>query len=261
MRSLRIFWVFAKLGFQNEAAYRANFWVQIFESILNVGSALTAVAIIFARTDTLAGWRAPELVALLGVYFVMYGAIQIVISPSLTKFMEDVRSGSLDFTLVKPADAQLLVSLSEVRVWKLVDLALGLAILASGLTRIAAQVGAWQALGFGVALVAGAITVYSFWMLLATCAFWFVRLENVLMIFWNMYQAGRWPVDVYPRWLRWTLTGLVPVALAVTVPAEALAGRLSLGNLALACAVAVALAFGSRWFWKFGLRRYSGASA
>ena len=261
MRSLRIFWVFAKLGFQNEAAYRANFWVQIFESLLNVGSALTAVAIIFARTDTLAGWRAPELVALLGVYFVMYGAIQIVISPSLTKFMEDVRSGSLDFTLVKPADAQLLVSLSEVRVWKLVDLALGLAILANGLTRIAAQVGAWQALGFGVALVAGAITVYSFWMLLATCAFWFVRLENVLMIFWNMYQAGRWPVDVYPRWLRWTLTGLVPVALAVTVPAEALAGRLSLGNLALACAVAVALAFGSRWFWKFGLRRYSGASA
>jgi ABC-2 type transport system permease protein len=261
MRSLAIFWVFAKLGFQNEAAYRANFWVQIFESVLNVGWALSAVAVIFARTDTLAGWRAPELITLLGVYFVVYGAIQVVISPSLTKFMEDVRSGALDFTLTKPADAQLLVSLSEVRVWKLVDLGLGLAILASGLSRISAEVGAREALGFGIALVAGAVTVYSFWMVLATCAFWFVRLENLLMIFWNMYQAGRWPVDVYPRWLRWTLTGLVPVALAVTVPAEALAGRLSAANLALACGVALALALGSRWFWKIGLRRYSGASA
>jgi ABC-2 type transport system permease protein len=261
LASLRVFWVFAKLGFQNEAAYRANFWVQIFESVLNVGSALTAVAILFARTDTIAGWRAPELVTLLGVYFVMYGAIQVVISPSLTKFMEDVRSGALDFTLTKPVDAQLLVSFSEVRVWKLVDLGLGLAILASGLSRITATLGIWQALGFVVALAAGAVTVYSFWMLLATCAFWFVRLENVLMIFWNMYQAGRWPVDVYPRWLRWTLTGLVPVALAVTVPAEALAGRLSAGNLALACAVALVLAFVSRRFWRIGLRRYSGASA
>jgi ABC-2 type transport system permease protein len=260
-RSLRIFWVFAKLGFQNEAAYRANFWVQIFESLLNLGSALAAVAIIFARTDTLAGWRAGELVALLGVYFVVYGAIQIVISPSLTKFMEDVRTGALDFTLTKPADAQLLVSLSEVRVWKLVDLALGLVILASGLARIAAQIGVLQAAGFLVALAAGAVTVYSFWILLATCAFWFVRLENVLMIFWNMYQAGRWPVDIYPRWLRWTLTGLVPVALAVTVPAEALAGRLSAANLVLACAVALVIACVSRWFWKAGLRRYSGASA
>jgi len=261
MRSLRVFWVFAKLGFQNEAAYRANFWVQIFESLLNIGSALTAVAIIFTRTDTLAGWRAPELVALLGVYFVMYGAIQIVVAPSLAKFMEDVRSGALDFTLIKPFDAQLLVSLSEVRVWKLVDLTVGLAILVSGLSRIAAEVGALEAIGFLVALVAGAVTVYSFWMLLATCAFWFVRLENVLMIFWNMYQAGRWPVDIYPRWLRWTLTGLVPVALAVTVPAEALAGRLSAANLLLACAVALVIAVVSRWFWKAGLRRYSGASA
>ena len=85
--------------------------------------------IVFARTDTLAGWHAAELVTLLGVYFVVYGAIHIVIAPSLTKFMEDVRTGALDFTLIKPADAQLLVSLSEVRVWKLVDLGLGLAIL------------------------------------------------------------------------------------------------------------------------------------
>jgi ABC-2 type transport system permease protein len=259
--ALRVLWTFARLGFQNEAAYRANFWVQIFESLLNVGSALAAVGLIFARTETLAGWRPAELVALLGVYFVVYGAIHVVISPSLTKFMEDVRQGTLDFALTKPVDAQLLVSLSEVRVWKLVDLGLGLAILASGLGRIAAEIGALQALAFLVALAAGATTVYGFWMLLATCAFWFVRLENVLMIFWNMYQAGRWPVDVYPRWLRWTLTGLVPVALAVTVPAEALAGRLSAGNLGLACAVAGVISFVSRWFWKTGLRRYSGASA
>ena len=55
--ALRVLWTFAVLGFQNEAAYRANFWVQIFESLLNVGSALAAVALIFARTEQLAGWR------------------------------------------------------------------------------------------------------------------------------------------------------------------------------------------------------------
>jgi ABC-2 type transport system permease protein len=258
---LGVLWTFARLGFQNEAAYRANFWVQIFESLLNVGSALAAVALIFARTEELAGWRPAELVALLGVYFVVYGAIQVVISPSLTKFMEDVRQGTLDFALTKPVDAQLLVSLSEVRVWKLVDLALGLCILGAGLAAISADIGPLEAAGFALALVAGAVTVYGFWMILATCAFWFVRLENVLMIFWSMYQAGRWPVSVYPRWLRWSLTALVPVALAVTVPAEALAGRLDAGGLALACTVATTLALVSRWFWKRGLRRYSGASA
>jgi ABC-2 type transport system permease protein len=261
MSALRIFWVFAKLGFQNEAAYRANFWIQIFESLLNVGSALAAVSLVFSRTDTLAGWRPPELVALLGVYFTVYGAIHIVIAPSLTKFMEDVRAGTLDFVLTKPADAQLLASTSEIRVWKLVDLGLGLGILSYGLSGLADRVSALETLGFAVALVAGAATVYAFWMILATFAFWFVRIDNLLQIFWSMYQAGRWPVGIYPRWLRLSLTVIVPVALAVTVPAEALAGRLTLANLALACGVAVALLAVSRWFWRRGLRRYSAASA
>jgi ABC-2 type transport system permease protein len=257
----RLLWVFTVLGFQNEAAYRANFWVQIFESALNIASALAAVGLVFARTDTLAGWRPPELIALLGVYFTVYGAIHVVIAPSLTKFMEDVRLGNLDFTLTKPADSQLLVSMSEVRVWKLVDLVIGLAILAWGLAGLTDRIGPLEAAGFAIALVAGAATVYSFWMVLATSAFWFVRLENVPMIFWSMYQAGRWPVGIYPGWLRVTLTAIVPVALAVTVPAEALSGRLTAANLALACGVSLAVGFGSRWFWLRGLRRYSGASA
>lgn len=39
-------------------------------------------------------------------------------------------------------------------------------------------------------------------------------------------QAGRWPVGIYPIWLRMGLTFIVPLAFAVTVPAEAVSGRL-----------------------------------
>jgi len=258
---LRIFWTFTKIGFQNESAYRANFWVEIVESLVNVGSAVAAVGVVFARTETLNGWRPAELVALLGVYFTVYGGLNVVISPSLTRFMEDIRQGNLDFTLTKPADAQLLVSMTEIRVWKLVDLLLGVAILVWGVTGIAERLSLADGAGFALALLAGATIVYAFWMLLATFAFWFVRLENILMLFWNMYQAGRWPVSIYPFWLRIGLTAIVPVAFAVTVPAEALSGRLTAQSLALACAVALALTVLSRWFWLRGLRRYSGASA
>jgi ABC-2 type transport system permease protein len=261
LQALRIFWVFAKIGFQNEAAYRANFWIQIFESLVNVGSAVAAVSLVFSRTESLAGWRPPELVALLGIYFTVYGAIHVVIAPSLMKFMEDVRQGTLDFMLTKPADSQLLVSASEIRVWKLVDFALGAAILAYGVAGLAGRIGPLELTGFAVALTAGVAIVYAFWLVLATLAFWFVRLENLLMIFWNTYQAARWPVGIYPRWLRISLTAIVPVALAVTVPAEALAGRLTFANLALVCGVAAALLVVSRWFWRRGLQRYSGASA
>jgi ABC-2 type transport system permease protein len=110
-------------------------------------------------------------------------------------------------------------------------------------------------------LAAGAVIIYSFWLILATLAFWFVRVENVLVIFQSLYEAGRWPLSLYPGWLRYGLTFVVPVAFAVTVPAEALTGRLSGGNVLIAFGLAAALLAVSRVFWRMGLKRYSGASA
>jgi ABC-2 type transport system permease protein len=81
------------------------------------------------------------------------------------------------------------------------------------------------------------------------------------MIFWSVYSAGRWSVSIYPGWLRWLLTAVVPVAFAVTVPAEVLTGRLSAPVLLAAVGLAAAGLAASRAFWRAGLRHYSGASA
>jgi ABC-2 type transport system permease protein len=169
--------------------------------------------------------------------------------------------GTLDFTILKPEDAQLLISIRQVEIWKLLDVIMGIIVLIVGLVQLGAQIGVVQALAFGVALLAGSVIVYSFWMMLATCAFWFVKTENILVIFQSMYQAGRWPVTIYPGWLRLILTFLVPITFAVTVPAEALTGRLDIQTLSLALGVAAVLFLISRWFWRFGIRFYSGASA
>ena len=114
---------------------------------------------------------------------------------------------------------------------------------------------------FAAALVAGGIIVYSFWVILASLSFWFVRVENILVIFQSIYEAGRWPVTLYPKWLRIGLTFLVPVAFATTVPAQALAGKLSWQTLAGAFALAALLFTAARLLWRAGTRRYSGASA
>jgi len=53
----------------------------------------------------------------------------------------------------------------------------------------------------------------------------------------------------------------VPVAFAVTVPAEALTNRLSPLTLVLALGMSALAIAAALWFWHFGLRHYSGASA
>jgi ABC-2 type transport system permease protein len=261
MAYLRLIWVFFRLGALNELEYRANFVVQLFQSLLGLGAGLSGLAIIFAHTGTLGGWRPAELLALLGVYLLVGGAINLMIRPSFTRLIDDVRQGTLDFTLTRPEDAQLLVSIRQVQIWQLGDVALGLIVLALALARLGAAIDGRRALMFAASLLAGGAIAYSFLLILATCSFWLVRVENLLSIFQSLYEAGRWPVGIYPRWLRWTLTFLVPVAFAISVPAEALAGRLNSQTLLGAVTLAAVLLAGSRWFWGVGLRRYSGASA
>jgi ABC-2 type transport system permease protein len=74
-------------------------------------------------------------------------------------------------------------------------------------------------------------------------------------------NAGRWPVTIFPSWMRPVLTFVVPIAFAVTVPAQALTGQLSLPRALLSVGVAALFLVGSRVFWLVALRRYTGASA
>lgn len=261
MNTLRIVAAYFRLGVLSELEYRANFFIQIFESSLSLAVGLVGLAVVFSHTDNLGGWRPEQLLALVGVHKLVEGVINLVIRPSMQKFMDDVRKGTLDFTLTKPEDAQLLVSVQRMEIWKSVDIGLGIVVLAVAVTRLGQSIGGGEATLFLVAMLCGAAIVYSFYLMLATCAIWFVRVENILVIFQSMYSAGRWPVGIYPSGLRFALTFIVPIAFAVTVPAEGLTGRLKDETMLGAIGLTLGLLMLSRLFWRFGIRHYSGASA
>jgi ABC-2 type transport system permease protein len=261
LRPIRLLALFWRVGILNELQYRANFAIQLFQSAIALGTGLAVLALVFGQTSTLAGWSQPELLAVMGVHVLMGGLIRTLIQPNMIRLMEDIRRGTLDYLLTKPEDAQVLASVREVRFWQAVDVAIGVIVLGVAIAQLHAQVGIGQALAFAVALVLGALMVYCFWLILTIGAFWIVRMDQIAELFEGVYQAGRWPVTVYPGWLRVSLTFLVPIAFAVTVPAEAVTSRLTAETLVLAVVFAAALLVVTRLFWRLGLRRYGGASA
>jgi ABC-2 type transport system permease protein len=261
MRYVQIILTYVRLGILNELEYRANFFVQIAYMVLQLIVSLGGMSVIYSHTNTLNGWTSAELLAVVGVYFLFGGYIHLIVQPSLSQFLEDIRMGTLDFVLTKPADAQVLVSVRRVVIWKLLDIAVGFGLLMVALVQIGSSVGLAQVIGFTLSLLFGAAIVYSVWLMLATIAFWFVKIDNILVIFESMYEAGRYPVGVYPLWLRFILTFLIPIAFAVTVPAEAMTQRLDTLSLAVSAVLAVVLLLVSRWFWRLGVKNYTGASA
>jgi ABC-2 type transport system permease protein len=261
VNTLRVAWLYFKVGVMNELQYRVNFFVQLFQSLIQVGTGLVMLSLVYSHTNELNGWSESDLLTLLGVQILLGGFIHTFIQPNMELLMQDVQQGTLDYLLTKPEDAQVLVSVRQVRIWQIVEVISGLVLLVVGLSGVESSIGVVDSLVFVFALGIGAVLVYCFWLILTIGAFWIVRIEHVLELFEGIYQTGRWPVGVYPGWLRYSVTFLVPVAFAVTVPAEALTSRLHWPTLALSIGFAAALFTFTRWFWRFGLRNYSGASA
>lgn len=261
MYVLRLAWTYLRLSALNELQYRANLVVQLVTSVLALVNGVAGLALVFLHTESLQGWGPMELLVVVGIYTLIGGLIRAFIQPNMWRIMDGVQEGTLDHTLTKPADSQLLVSVTEFQLWKLVDVVLGAGVLVFAVVRLGETIGAAQAGLFALVLLCGGLIIYSLWLAVATTSFWVVQVWTLFEMFESMYQAGRWPVGIYPSWLRLALTFIVPVAFAVTAPAEALTARLTPQTLALALAVTVGALAASRLFWKFGLRHYSGASA
>jgi ABC-2 type transport system permease protein len=261
VRYLRLLGLFARTELQFALEYRANLALDLFEELIIVISSLVAVLILYDHTGAINGWTEGQLIELLGVYYLVQGAQAVVFETSFERFMEHVRMGTLDFILIKPVDSQFMISARHVQIPQFGQIAMGVLVLAIGIAQVGGEFDVLDALAFAATLACGLLLVYSLLLVLSTLSFWFVRVENLLAIFWSFLDAGRFPVDVYPGWLRVTLSTVVPIGIAVTVPAQAIAGRLELAGVVAMIGGTIIMCWFASWFWRRGLRSYTGASA
>lgn len=261
MHLLKLLQVFYRTSVQTDVEYRADFFTRVVASLLGLATTLGGIAIAFRYAPHIKGWSYPQVLMLLAMYYLMDGLIEMFIAPNMREIMTKVREGTLDFVLLKPVDSQFMATFRSINIWRAANLLLGLGLAFYSLRQLSLGMG-WERAGmFALTLVSGLAVIYSFWLVLVTLTFWFVRLDNIEQIVWQAFEAGRYPVEIYPHWLRATLTYVVPVALIITVPAQALTGRLEPSFVGVAAAVAAGALLVSSLFWRFGLRFYTGASA
>jgi ABC-2 type transport system permease protein len=250
-----------RAGIQADIEYRINFWMQTIAALLRMLTSIAGVQIAFQYTDAIHGWSFPHVLVLFGVYHLVDGLIETFIAPSMRTVMTQVRDGGFDFVLLKPVNAQFLATFRQVNFWQLGSVLIGVGLVLYTITLLSLRVGIVEAGAFAITLAAGLLVIYAFWLFLVTLTFWFVRIDNIEQIIWQAYVAGKYPVDIYPRWLRITLTYIIPVAIMITVPAQALTGRLEVKWMMTYIMVSLVAFIAATCFWRFGLKHYTGASS
>jgi ABC-2 type transport system permease protein len=240
--------------------YRSDFFADGITGLLRTAGTVAPIALVYHQVDVVMGWTAQEVTLVAGLYFLMQAVIAGLVEPNLGEIVEAVRSGSFDFLLLKPADSQLLASVRRLAPARLWDLLGAVALIGWSLRGLPAP----SALDVTVAallLVAGTAAMYGIWLLSICASFWFVRVDNLRFLLWSVTDAGRWPLDVFGRWIRFVLVVLVPVGVITTFPALALRGEWSAPLVALGVSVGFAFVAISRWAWMRSLASYTSASS
>jgi ABC-2 type transport system permease protein len=175
--------------------------------------------------------------------------------------IDHVRKGTLDFVLLKPADAQLLVSLSKIEPWRLIDLLGAGVIFGIAFQRIGRPPGLVQILLAAAMLCAAVLVLYSIAILVVSIAFVAVRVDNLLYLFQSVFDVARWPSTVFRGVLSAIFTFVLPLALMTTYPALALLGKLTPQTAIAALAGSLLFAGVARAIWIVSIRRYTSASS
>jgi ABC-2 type transport system permease protein len=241
--------------------YRAEFLIDGAIEVLWSGTALVPLLVVYQDRPSVAGWSFGEALVVVGFFTLLQAVLEGAINPSLVAVVEHIRKGTLDFILLKPADAQFLVSTARFAPWRSVNL----------VTAGALFVVAFRALGrapspgdcaLALALLGAAIgALYSIWLLVVCTAFRAVKIDNASDLLTSVFDAARWPSSVFRGVVRLVFTFVVPLALMTTVPARALLGAVDGRSVAGAIGGALALAAVSRWTWVRSLAGYTSASS
>jgi ABC-2 type transport system permease protein len=261
LRYLRLLAVFYQTSIQTDLEYRADFFTRFIASLLGLATTVGSLAIAYQYVGQIKGWTFPQALVLTAIYYLMDGLIEMFIAPNMRDTMTRVHEGTLDFVLVKPVNSQFMASFRSVNVWRVGNVLVGIGLSTWTIQRLSLEVRPESALLFALTAAAGLAIIYSFWLVLVTLTFWFVRIDNLEQVIWQAFETGRYPVEIYPAWLRMVLTYLIPVVFIITVPANALAGRIGMQAAVVAVPVAAAALLAASLFWRFGLRHYTGASA
>lgn len=261
MHAIKLVTTFLKVNLQMAMAYRADTVINILLNLFWLAWELLTLQIIFSNTTTLGGWGFGEMITLLAVFKMINLLMAAMIWPNTERFNTSVRDGSLDYMLLQPVSSLFLVSFSRITVWRLWDLILSIVLIVVGVSISGVGTTIGQVGMFFVLLASGAIVLYSLWIVLIALTFWFTKFDNNVTILQALLDAGRYPATVYPFWLRALITYVIPIAVATTVPVQALRGELSLDAIALYLFVAAAAFLIARTVWHAGVKRYSGASS
>src|SRR5260370_4913128 len=263
-RYFRLWLGFARFGLVRELSFRSNFLVQFSVEVLWLAILLVFYRTVFAQTNLVAGWNEFQFLFFVGCYFALGGLVETLFLENCNEFADLVRTGDLDFILLKPIDEQFLVSCRNIDWSTAANVLMGGGVMLFALVNLDWQCDAGKAALFVIMFACGTALAYGFLLLLTSASVWFMRNQSLYEMWWLFTTLMRYPREIFRNWAAPAgifFSFIVPIMLETNVPANIMVKDLEPSMVGYTFLATIMVLFFSRRFFRYALKRYRSASS
>ncbi|EFM11976.1 protein of unknown function DUF990 [Paenibacillus curdlanolyticus YK9] len=259
-RYFYIFFKSFKFSLINQMQHKFNFLLMLPVNLVWTMEEIFITFIFYNYTNMMYGWQKEEFILLIGTYFIVDSLFTSVLLPNINDLSERIRTGNLDFFLLKPIDTQFLAMTHRVDVGLVYAFSIGVSVVAISLAQLDIGLPVYKLLLYILLVINGALCFASIVFILGSFAFKTIKIDYVDSIFLTFAQFCKKPFDIYPALVKKLMLYLVPLGFVSYVPSAFLLNKIGYVWL-LSFAITPLLFWISRKIWLMSLRDYEGASA
>jgi len=264
----RVFATFFRNSLVREMTFRSNLLITIVTRLFYFVAQVALFEIIYRQVNAIDDWTRPEYFAFLATGMLINSLVETFFMPNCANFSELIRTGNLDFVLLKPIDPQFLISFEKMELAMLNQALLALGLLGYALIRIGGPIDPVRVAMYVLFVAVGVAFFYSLMLMLASTSVWFGRNTGLYDFWFYIIIFARYPREIYSGSLagdalQFTFSFMIPILLVVTVPSRVLLAKvLTPSWLTLVALTAAALGLViSRAVFRSSLRAYRSASS
>ncbi len=265
---LRVLMVFVRNALVRELSFRSNFMITLFSRLFWFAAQIVMFDLIFRVVPQINEWTRAEYFGFMATGMLINAIVEAIFMPNCANFSEMIRTGSLDFALLKPIDTQFLVSFEKMDLSMANQIVFAIGLLGYAIYQNGVWPSGWVLVIYPLLLLSAVAFFYSLMLALAASSIWLGRNQGLLDFWFYVTVFARYPASIYSgspigELIRFTFQFVIPILLVVTVPAQVVMSMISAPSLWTLLTL-VAAGFSllcSRWIFQFALTQYRSASS
>ena len=218
MKYAKLYLSYAKCSLMGKLTYKANVLIGIVAFLFTQITALLTLYLLVSVVPNVDGYTIYDIGLLFGITNMAIGLDHLVSDRLWNVAYNEVANGKMDHLFLRPVPVLFQVFASEIQLEALGELITATALIIFCTSRVSFNITFMGVILIVIGIICASIIITSFKMLIAGLAFIFIRVGPLLQFVYNFSTYSKYPLSIFPKFIRFILLFIVPLGVCIYLP-------------------------------------------